>query len=69
MDNSQTYPSPSASSQAVISATHALQHCFIQTQLEAGAIKHFSLIWVPGDQTVHLHCLVLTDAMAASLGL
>ena len=69
LDNSQSYPSPGASSQAVISATHALQHCFVQTQLEAGAIKHLSLVWVPGDQTVHLHGLVLTNPMAASLGL
>lgn len=68
-DNSQTYSSPGTSSQAVISATHALQHSFVQAQLEAGTIKHFPLIRVPGDQTVYFHCLILTNPMAASLGL
>ncbi|KAF3832328.1 hypothetical protein F7725_025993 [Dissostichus mawsoni] len=62
-------PPPGGSSQAVIPATHALQHRFVQAQLEAGAIKHLPLVRVPGDQTVHLHCLVLTNPVAASLGL
>lgn len=39
-----THPSPGASSQTVISTAHALQHCFVQAQLETGAIKHFTLV-------------------------
>lgn len=44
LDISQTYASPGASSQAVISAAHALQHSFVQAQLEACSIKHLPLV-------------------------
>lgn len=69
LDSCQTHPSPGASSQTVISTAHALQHCFVQAQLETGAIKHFTLVGVPGDKTVHLHRFILTNPVAASLGL
>ena len=53
----------------LLAAAHALQHGAVQTQLQAGLVQHLPLVRVPGDQAVHLHSLVLPDAVAASLSL
>ena len=60
---------PYPAAQAVVPSTHALQHGFVQAQLETGPVEHLPLVRVARDQPVHLHRLVLTNPMAASLGL
>lgn len=61
-----SYPS---SSETVVPPAHALQHGFIQTQFEAGPVKHLPLVRVACDESVNLHCLVLADSVASSLSL
>lgn len=60
----QTY-----SSNVAIPTTHGLKHSFIQSQFKASFIKHFSLIGITSDESVHLHSFALSNSMTTCLGL
>lgn len=53
----------------VLSSTHALEDGLVKPQLQTGLVKHFSLVAVPGDETVDLHRLGLANPMTSCLGL
>lgn len=53
----------------VFSSTHTLQDSLIQSQFQTCSVKHLSLIGIPCDQSIDLHCFVLTNPVASGLSL
>lgn len=46
-----------------------LKNSLVQTQLQAGLIKHFSLIGVPSNEAIHFHSFTLAYPVTSGLGL
>lgn len=46
-----------------------LKNSLVQTQLQAGLIKHFSLIGVPSNEAIHLHSFTLAYPVTSGLSL
>lgn len=46
-----------------------LKNSLVQTQLQAGLVKHFSLIGVPSNEAIHLHSLTLAYPVTTGLSL
>lgn len=50
-------------------AVDVLENSLVQTQLQAGLVKHLPLIGVPSDEAIHLHCFTLAYPVTSGLSL
>lgn len=50
-------------------SVYVLKNSLVQAQLQAGLVKHFPLVGVPSNETIHLHGLALAYPMTSGLSL